>query len=531
MPTDLTVDGRAVHVADDTVTLLAVLRDQLQIRSVKDGCSPQGQCGCCTVLVDGVARVACVTPVRRVAGRSVTTVDGLAPEVSARWADAFCATGASQCGFCSPGIVLRLVAEAAKPTPDPAQALLAHLCRCTGWTPILDAFDAATGPGPVAPFAGRDPEAAARRAELEGGVTQRVGPEVVVGRAGCAEDSAPPEALVAVPDGQGDWALGDTPAEARRAAGKIQGRRTTAVVPPPVAVPPGDWDRVLQTAWVDPAYLETDASWCVPGGEPAGALGNGGAFGAKVDSPVPAAARLLADRTGRAVRVLWSREDAVRLGPKRPPLAAGIDRAAGRVVVRVAATPGIDERLRAGLAAGCAAAGMAPGDIELVVEQVPLAGPPTSTALRAAGWAEGVCLAAAVIDRPLGPLRQPGGGTARVTVAPGAGGPVIVEVDAGDPLDAVVLRSYVIGAVHMGLSWVSSEQVTVSADGTVGDLTVRSLGVLRAVDMPPVELRIAAAPAGAVPLAVGDAVFAATAAAVWAAHEWAPSWPTGRPVR
>ena len=58
MPTDLFVDGRPVRVADDSSSLLAVLREQLGIRSVKDGCSPQGQCGCCTVLVDGSPRVA-----------------------------------------------------------------------------------------------------------------------------------------------------------------------------------------------------------------------------------------------------------------------------------------------------------------------------------------------------------------------------------------------------------------------------------------------------------------------------------------
>ena len=64
-------------MADDGSSLLDVLREQLGIRSVKDGCSPQGQCGCCTVWVDGAPRVACVTPVRRLAGRQVTTLDGL----------------------------------------------------------------------------------------------------------------------------------------------------------------------------------------------------------------------------------------------------------------------------------------------------------------------------------------------------------------------------------------------------------------------------------------------------------------------
>src|ERR1043165_7617230 len=96
---ELEVDGRQVQVPDDGASLLEVLRDCLGARSPKDGCSPQGQCGCCTVLVDGAPRVACVTPTRRVAGRSITTVDGLADEERRAWADAFCATGASQCGF------------------------------------------------------------------------------------------------------------------------------------------------------------------------------------------------------------------------------------------------------------------------------------------------------------------------------------------------------------------------------------------------------------------------------------------------
>src|SRR3954466_2627212 len=102
------LDGRDVETEDDGDSLLGVLRDRLGVHSVKDGCSPQGQCGCCTVLVDGAARVACVTPVSRVAGRAVTTVEGLAD--AGRWAEALWATGGSQCGFCTPGIVVRLSA-------------------------------------------------------------------------------------------------------------------------------------------------------------------------------------------------------------------------------------------------------------------------------------------------------------------------------------------------------------------------------------------------------------------------------------
>ncbi|MGH9233109.1 MAG: (2Fe-2S)-binding protein, partial [Acidimicrobiales bacterium] len=150
-----TVDGRPVEVADDGSSVLTVLREQLALRSAKDGCSPQGQCGCCTVLVDGQPRVACVTPAKRVRGRSITTLDGLDPAERDAWGGAFCATGASQCGFCTPGIVVRLSALAAKGAgPDDTaaveQALLAHLCRCTGWRTILDAWErhaVASGPG------------------------------------------------------------------------------------------------------------------------------------------------------------------------------------------------------------------------------------------------------------------------------------------------------------------------------------------------------------------------------------------------
>ena len=88
------VDGREVEVPDAGASLLEVLRDRVGAKGPKDGCSPQGQCGCCTVLVDGQPRVACVTPARRVAGRTVTTVDGLDPERRARWASApRCAAG------------------------------------------------------------------------------------------------------------------------------------------------------------------------------------------------------------------------------------------------------------------------------------------------------------------------------------------------------------------------------------------------------------------------------------------------------
>ncbi len=516
MPVELHVDGQPVSVHDETLTLLDVLRDQLRIRSAKDGCAPQGQCGCCTVLVDGGPRVACVTPIRRVQGRQVTTLDGFEPAERARWADAFCATGASQCGFCTPGIIVRLAAEAAKAAPQPEQALLAHLCRCTGWRTIIDAFSVACGE-PVAvaaPLGRRDVAAASRRAELEGHAPQQVGIDVVVGAAGFADDVAPAGALVAVSDLQGGWALGATVAEARRAAGKVQGRRSTVEHGPPLAVPDGTWARSLQTSWVDPAYVETDAAWCTPGGSAVGPLTNGGAFGGKLASPVGEVARRLADEQGRPVRVLWSREDAVRYGAKRPPMAAGLDPQSGRSAIQVARTPGIVDALRVGLGAFAERA---------AIVEVDVPGPPTSSSVRAAGWAEGVALRAALSGR-CEPVQQPGGGVAEVTLASeGEERVVRVVVAAGDPLDEVVLRSYCIGAVHMALSWVTSERLTVAPDGTVEDLTVRSLGVLRALDMPPVQVMITPDPGPARP--VSDAVFAATAAAVWAELGWPRMWP------
>ena len=504
MTLQFSLDGRSVSVEDTDSSLLEVLRDRLGARSPKDGCSPQGQCGCCTVLVDGAPRVACVTPARRVAGRTVTTVDGLPDEERGAWADAFCATGASQCGFCTPGIIMRLSALRAKGSSDVNGALLAHLCRCTGWRTIGEAFSTyGVDCGP------RDFDAASRRATIEGGVPQRVAPKVALGGGGFADDTAPLDALVAVPDGRGAWAVGETLAEARRAAGKVRGRRTTAALSHPLDVPDGDWDVTLRTTWVEPAYLELDASWCAPGGDPATPLANGGAFGGKVASPAPAAARRLADQHGRPVRVVLSREDAVRRGPKRPPVAAGVRADDGSGVVRVARTPGVADAIRS----------FAP---TLDVQEVEVAGPPTSTALRAAGWAEAHVLLSGAAGR-VGPVRSPSGAVAEAEVTDDL---VRVRVACGDPLDEIVLRSYCIGATHMALGWVWSEGIAVDEDGVAHDLTIRSFDILRARDMPPVDVEIERS--GGEPVNGSDAVFAAVAAAAWIGEGCAQDWPTRR---
>ncbi len=518
----LTVDGRQVSLqpGDEQRSLLEVLRLRAGATSVKDGCSPQGQCGCCTVLVDGQPRMACVTSTRRVAGRAITTVDGLPGDTRTAWAEAFAAIGASQCGFCTPGIIVRLAALA-DPTPARVEdALLAHLCRCTGWRTILAA---AAGPKnlelPGGGVAQRTPPpGSSARAALEAGVPQAVGPEVALGRAGFAADTAPVDALVAVPDGEGGWVVAETLSEARAAAAKVQGRRTTLALRWPIEPPPGSWERTLATTWVEPAYLEPDCSWCLPGGTPTSPLANGGAFGGKTRSPVPAAARRLADQHGRAVVAQWSREDVVRLGPKRPPLALGAN-ADGTGHIRVARTPGIAEAIRS----------VAPG---WVVEEVDVPGPPTSAALRGAGWVEAaVVLAVLAAPEP----EVSGRGRAEVTAPSGAWAAasftdagVDVEVACGPVLDEVVLASWCTGAAHQALGWVRTEGVTVDEDGQVHDLTIRSFGVLRARDTPPitVNLRTDQGPTSSVP--GSDAVFVAVAAAAWLAEGLPPRWPCRR---
>ncbi len=103
-------------------------------------------------------------------------------------------------------------------------------------------------------------------------------------------------------------------------------------------------------------------------------------------------------------------------------------------------------------------------------------------------------------------------------------GRIQVRVAAGDPLDQVVLRSYAIGAAHMAYGWVTSEGLAVDADGEVHDLTIRSFGIPRAVDTPPIDVEIDATPGA--PVNGSDAVFAAVAAAVWL-HQGCPTdWPT-----
>jgi aerobic-type carbon monoxide dehydrogenase small subunit (CoxS/CutS family) len=534
--TPFTCNGRAVLVvAPADESLLLVLRERLGILSVKDGCAPQGQCGCCTVLVDGEPRVACVTPIARVAGRSVTTVEGLDATARDRLASAFVATGGSQCGFCTPGIVMRASGGRSR---DLDRALAAHLCRCTGWRTV---YEAIRDPVHGAPGAPRDLDAAGRRAHLEGGVAQAVGAGIPLGGAHFADDTAPRTALVAVPlppgspaDSSGAagmrWVVGASLAEARRAAGKVQGRRTTVEERPPLLdalaqLPQGGVR--LATSWVEPAYLEPDASWCEPGGEPASPFVNGGAFGGKLHSAAPLAARELADRLDATVRVVYSREDVVRLGEKRPPMVA-------TAVWRDSCIQITGSVARDGLAA-FERPWPSPYACSVIArwEPVDLMGPPVGTDLRAAGLAEHAVLVegaldAAGVDRTqltgdstlldtcvVAPSGASAGARLHLDPESGALQRIEVRIAAGDPLDEIVLRSYATGAAHMALGWVFTESLSVDpVTGEVHDLTIRSFGIVRAKDMPPVD--VALVDDGREPLAgSSDAVFAAVAAAAW----------------
>ncbi|HZX54574.1 MAG TPA: 2Fe-2S iron-sulfur cluster-binding protein, partial [Ilumatobacteraceae bacterium] len=147
MSIEFQLNGTPVTVSGDHPHLLAALREELDITSPKDGCSPSGQCGCCTVLVDGKAIVSCQQSLTKTAGKSVTTLEGVAAEERNAFSNAFAACGGLQCGFCIPGIVLRAKAQIDKKgadlqPADMARHLGAHLCRCTGYVKILEAIDA-----------------------------------------------------------------------------------------------------------------------------------------------------------------------------------------------------------------------------------------------------------------------------------------------------------------------------------------------------------------------------------------------------
>ncbi len=131
-------------VYDDGMHFLEVLRECCGITTVKDGCAPQGVCGCCTILLDNRPALSCLLDPKRVNGRSVTTVEGLNEKRRQLLARAFVQEGAVQCGFCTPGIVTRAASlldrHQAENPGKVKNALKGHICRCTGFKRIEDAI-------------------------------------------------------------------------------------------------------------------------------------------------------------------------------------------------------------------------------------------------------------------------------------------------------------------------------------------------------------------------------------------------------
>jgi aerobic-type carbon monoxide dehydrogenase small subunit (CoxS/CutS family) len=148
----LRINGDLYEVAVPShFTLLETLRYGAGLTGSKQGCD-KGDCGACTVWLDGVPTLSCITPVYEALEREVRTVEGLAgmrtpPGVPHPLQDAFDLCGAAQCGFCTPGILMSaaaLLEENDAPSRDQIrEALSGNLCRCTGYTKILDAVELA----------------------------------------------------------------------------------------------------------------------------------------------------------------------------------------------------------------------------------------------------------------------------------------------------------------------------------------------------------------------------------------------------
>ncbi|MDX2158953.1 MAG: (2Fe-2S)-binding protein [Hyphomicrobiaceae bacterium] len=145
------VNGEALEaLADPRDTLLEMLRGPLGLTGTKEGCS-NGNCGSCTVLVDGAPVCACLMLCVEAEGTRITTIEGISDGNDLHPVQAaLVAHGGTQCGFCTPGIVMSAVALLARePRPDATQirhAIAGNLCRCTGYDKIVAAIAAATAP-------------------------------------------------------------------------------------------------------------------------------------------------------------------------------------------------------------------------------------------------------------------------------------------------------------------------------------------------------------------------------------------------
>ena len=442
MPVEFSLNGSLVRVEPRAgESLLETLRERCGIRSLKDGCSPQGQCGACVALVDGQAKTTCAMSVESAAGRSILTLEGLSESDRHLFAQALAAAAGVQCGFCIPGIALRakyLLDRHPDPTrAEIARAIDAHLCRCTGYKKIVDAIELmARGrrgepiPGPMldggvgARLARYDAVRSAlgerpfvddldRPGLLHGALVLSKHARALVRGIDVSKALVCPgvAAVVTAADVPGerwyglierDWpgfvavgeearCVGDVLAAvaavdrhtARTAAAlvEVDYEVRPAVLDPDAALAPGaprvnprhenllsrsslrrgDADAALaasahvvsgtwQTQRIEHLFLEPESALAEPradGGvhlftqgqgifddrrQVAGFLGlpeeavsvelvpNGGAFGGKEDMSVQAQTALLARVTGRPVKLTLSREESIRLHPKRHPI-------------------------------------------------------------------------------------------------------------------------------------------------------------------------------------------------------------------
>ncbi len=150
MRIDFRINGidRSLQLSDNEM-LVDLIRERLELRGTKVGCG-NGECGACTVHVDGEAACSCLYPAHRIAGRSITTIEGLAPaNALTAVQEAFVRHGAVQCGFCTGGMIMSasaLLSRNEKPSEaEISHALAGNICRCTGYRQIIDAVLDASG--------------------------------------------------------------------------------------------------------------------------------------------------------------------------------------------------------------------------------------------------------------------------------------------------------------------------------------------------------------------------------------------------
>src|SRR5215831_14969060 len=429
---------RSLEIEDDT-TLLEVLRERFGLISPKDGCSPQGQCGCCTVLVDDRAVVACAIPAKSAAGKRIRTLEAFDERERQVFADSFIACGGLQCGFCTPGIVVRaknLIDKNPDPSDDQINRMLSmHHCRCTGYVKIADSIKLAakTLKGDAEPeldqsgnvgagtprYEAREPALGDREfvddmrfpGMLHGAVLLSPHPRALVRKVDTAAALAIPGviAIVTAADTPGerhqgliykDWPMFVAEGEETRYVGDVIAavaavdRRTARkaaaeiVVEYDVLTPLTDTEEALkpdapklhkkgnllskseirrgdveealrnsahvashtfQTQFIEHMYLEPESCIALPEGDGlrvytqgqgvfddrrqiASFMGmpeekvfvtlvtNGGAFGGKEDMSIQAQTALLAKVTGEPVKLTLSREESLRLHPKRHPI-------------------------------------------------------------------------------------------------------------------------------------------------------------------------------------------------------------------